>query len=145
MRVRCLTNSIDQLCNADARKRIKDTIHLDGPDENLVIGNIYDVYAIDRGDDGGMRVYLHSVTISDHPYPYPMEMFNIVDSSFPGNWVITTWQNQFGSTMKRISFPEWALDDHFFEKLVDGDSAALEHYRKQKSLAEHLGCEQSRP
>jgi len=133
MRVKCIVNALEQLADTGVKARLANSIHLDGPDENLVIGNTYEVLALDRADDGGLRVYLHSVERGDHPYPYPLEMFNIEDSTFPENWVIGFAQNQYGSTMKRISFPEWASDDRFFEKLVDGDQITLGQYRKQKN------------
>jgi len=37
-------------------------------------------------------------------------------------------------TIKRISFPEWAKDDQFFERLIDGDKMAIAIYRKQRSM-----------
>lgn len=132
MRVRCIANDVDKLGNTIVRKRLAESIHREGKDEDLVVDSTYVVLAVERWGDGGIRVYLHTVEESDHPYPYPIEMFEVIDSAVPAGWCVTFEQQSFGMSMKRISFPEWANDDSFYERLVDGDEAAIVIYKHRK-------------
>lgn len=131
MRVRCITNVVDKLPDAAVRDRLNLSIHREGPDEDLVVGQVYHVVAIARWRDNGLRVYLHTINESHHPYPYPLEMFEVVDPSLPTGWCVNFEQQQDGLIIQRISFPEWASDDQFFERLVDGDETAITIYQRQ--------------
>lgn len=132
MLVQCITNDIDKLSSESVRKRLAESTHLDGGDADLVISNTYPVYAIENWSDGGLRVYLHTVIESDHPYPYPLEMFSVIDSLFPAHWCVSFEQRPSGMVVKQISFPEWVNDDHFYEKLVDGDEEAIAIYKLRR-------------
>jgi hypothetical protein len=136
MRVRCITNVVEELPNPVVNARLRQSIHREGPDENLIIGTIYPVLAITRWGDGGLRVYLHTVADNDHPYPYPLELFDVIDGSLPVGWTIGFGQCPDGMTIARIGFPEWVNDGRFFEKLVDGDDATIAIYRHQRQLVE---------
>lgn len=129
MLVRCTANSLDTLPDCRVRERLRQSIHLEGPDPLLVIGEVYQVVAIASWQDDGIRLYLHTVAESDHPYPYPIEMFEVVDPSLPVGWCIGFGRSEDGVCIEWIGFQEWAADPHFFEKLVDGDEAALRIYQ----------------
>lgn len=132
MRVRCIANDVDKLPNSMVKKRLAESINREGADENLVVDSIYIVLAVDRWGDGGIRVYLHTVEESDYPYPYPIEMFEVIDSSVPKGWCMVFGQQPLMMGIKRLSFPEWANDDSFYERLVDGDEAAIAIYKHRK-------------
>lgn len=133
MRVKCFVNDISKLNDATLKRRLAESIHREGADEDLVIGSNYVVLGIDRWSDGGLRVYLHTVEESDYPYPYPIEMFEVVDSTVPTGWCVTFEQQPLGVGIKRIGFPEWVNDDSFYERLVDGDEAAIAIYKHRKT------------
>lgn len=132
MRVRCVANDVGKLSDSMIKRRLAESIHREGSDEDLVIGSTHAVLAIDRWCDGGIRVYLHTVEENDYPYPYPIEMFEVIDSTVPADWCVTFEQQPLGMGIKRISFPEWANDDTFYERLVDGDEAAIAIYKHRK-------------
>ena len=132
MLVKCITNDVDQLSAAMIKSRLKESIHRDGADNDLIVGNTYIVSAMDSWGDGGIRVYLHTVPESDHPYPYPIEMFEVIDSAVGSNWCVAFEQQSLGTCIKRISFPEWANDDSFYERLVEGDESAIAIYKYRK-------------
>ncbi|NLG02111.1 MAG: hypothetical protein GX565_18450 [Lentisphaerae bacterium] len=135
MLVRCITNIVDKLPASAVKARLRQSIHREGPDEDLIVGQTYPVLAIARWQDGGIRVYLHTVADNDHPYPYPVEMFEVVDASLPPEWTLGFGQYPDGTTIERIGFPEWVKDDRFYEKLVDGDDATIAVYRHQRNIA----------
>jgi len=132
MRVRCKINVVDEVLDFRTRERLAKCVHRDGLDEDLVVGNIYFVFALARWIDGGFRVYLHTIEESHHPYPYPLEMFEVIDSSMPQNWCVNFEQQQGGLELKQISFAEWTADCRFYEKLVDGDEEAINSYNLQR-------------
>lgn len=134
MRVRCISNRVDQLNDVDLRGRLEKSINLDGADDSLVIGNIYSVFAMTKWADGGIRIYLHTVEDGDYPYPYPIEMFELVDPVVPLGWCVAIEREPLGDSIGRISFPEWAADDYFYERLVEGDDIAVATYKCWKKL-----------
>lgn len=134
MQVRCKTNNVNKLSNLAVRDRLRESIRLEEADTDLIVGKTYPVLAIDKWQDEGIRIYLHTVEESDHPYPYPVEMFEVIDQSIPEGWCIRFEYQQSGLTIKRISFPEWANGGDFYERLVDGDAAAIATYRQQRSI-----------
>lgn len=138
MDVKCIANNIDQIDNSDARNRLAESIHLQEGDSSLTIGKTYAVAALVKWNNGGLYVYLHSIEESNHPYPYPIEFFAVTNSIFPANWIVGTDPDQTGDFEIRISFPEWANDEGFFERLLDGDEGAREIYEEQKKNLRRL-------
>jgi hypothetical protein len=114
------------------RERLAKSIHLDGEDRDLVVGKSYSVAAIEWWNGGELRVFLHTVEKCDYPYPYPLEMFEVIDSSLPASWCLVFESRPFGMAIKRMSFSEWAEDDNFYELLIDGDEKAIGIYKHHK-------------
>lgn len=130
MRVTCIRNSL-ALINEDAvRTRLQESIHREGPNRDLEVGQTYVVQAIEIWRDGGWWFYLHTVPTSDWPYPYPAEFFQIDDGTIPTNWHLYPQFVDGQFVVKRITFSDWANDDTFYEKLVDGDSEAISAYKQ---------------
>ncbi len=132
MLVRCTINNVEKLSSQAVKARLCQSIHREGPDDNLTIGENYTVLAIVRWQDGGIRIYLHTVADNDYPYPYPIEMFEVVDASLPSGWTLCFSRCPDGMVVERIGFSEWVKDDQFFEKLVEGDAATITTYRRQR-------------
>jgi len=129
MRVICIKNTVAEITESEVRERVCRSIHLDGQITDLAVGREYSVQAIEERD-GGLWFYLHTVSVNDYPYPYPAELFEFRDSTVPMGWSIRL-QVQRGSVgCKRITFPAWATDDHFYERLVDGDVETVSLYRQ---------------
>lgn len=131
MRVKCLTNNINLLNDPLVYSRLQKSIHLDGELTDLSLGEIYNVLAIEERDEG-VWIFLHTVEESDYPYPYPIELFEVIDNYLNSNWCIKFEMLTNKSFVKILSFSEWTNDSLFYEKLVNGDTKAitiyLEHY-----------------
>lgn len=134
MRVQCRFNQVSDIPEIEIRNRLAESIHRDGPDDDLIERKIYTVFALSRWNDGGLRVYLHTIEESDHPYPYPLEMFEIVDSTIPANWRVSFEQRPGGIEIKLMSFLDWVEDVRFYEKLVESDEHALAAYKFQRGI-----------
>lgn len=128
MRVRCMINDLSSIKDAKVVARLQRAIHIDGPLTDLMIGKEYTVRAMKQSDEG-LWLFLHTVPQSDFPYPYPIEFFQIMDSSLPASWWLECDKLKGGSAFKHLSFKEWARDDQFYERLVDGDEEAVRIYR----------------
>jgi hypothetical protein len=131
IRARCVANAVHRVADAKARERLERAIHVEGALAELTVGETYDVVALEERS-GGVWLFIHTVLSSECPYPYPAEMFDIVDASLPAGWWITFETQTSGLVIKRISFRQWAQDGGFYEKLVDRDTQALEVYNRQR-------------
>ena len=133
MQVKCLTDNLHQLNDIVVQNRLSEWIHLEGPDDNLTLKKGYTVMALEGDTISGFKVYLHTIEHSNHPYPYPIELFQITDSTFPDSWCVGLHQGLNGKAGIRISFPEWANDDLFYELLINGEPAATETYNQHRN------------
>lgn len=132
MIVRCRTNNIASIADKKVRARLFKSFHLDGPTDDLSIGKTYPVIGVIRWDNGGLWVYLHTVEEVDYPYPYPLELFEIVNDSLLSNWVISFSSTVEGVVLNQIGFAEWMSDGNFYERLIDGDETAIAQYKSQR-------------
>ena len=131
MRVKCKYNNVSDIPDSAVRERLPESIQCENLDEDLIVGNVYAVVALARWNDGGVRVYLHTVKESDFPYPYPLEMFDVVDPAIPENWNLSFVSLPGRVEVKMMGFSEWTADNQFYEKLVDGDECAIAIYKKK--------------
>lgn len=128
----CIINDLNQLNVGETKRRIRHSISIDGEIQELILGRYYTVWAIDCMEDGGLWVYIHSVSSHHFPTPYPAEFFEL-DASLPQGWSLAFATKEEGVAIRRISFPEWAHDDRFYERLVDADGSAVETYERWRS------------
>src|SRR5215203_5279103 len=114
MLLKCIGNNVSTLASEEAKARIKNWTNSEGEYIDLEIGRAYIAQAVEHLD-GGIFYYLHSVDVSEHPYPYAVEFFEIEDSSIPTHWEVSFKDESGIRKFNRLSFPEWANDDLFFE------------------------------
>ena len=128
MRVECDKNDVTALEGAAVRERIGRSVNLEGPLPDLVIGREYVVQALEQRD-GGVWFYLHTVPTNDYPFPYPAEMFEYRDNRLPSDWSVRLGQERGHVFWRRLTFSDWANDDGFYERLVDGDPDTVATYK----------------
>ena len=131
MRVKCVINQLAAISAADVRSRLGRSIHIEGPISGLSVGQEYLVQALEHRDDG-IWLYLHTFEDSSFPHPYPAEMFEWQDRSIPDGWCLGVKRPKGNVVCNWISFPEWASDDRFYEKLVGGDSKTTSIYASRR-------------
>lgn len=87
----------------------------------------------------GRTYAVHAITIFlGHPWYYilnddrlrwpvwaPGPLFDVDDPALPDGWHVAYHRFRSGNANTVISFPEWADDPHFYERLVDGDEESL--------------------
>jgi hypothetical protein len=130
MVVNCIINELASAKSDAVRTRLAESIHTEGPMLDLAVGQDYLVQAIELRD-GGVWFFIHTVKASCFPYPYPAEYFAIVDGTISSLWSAKFADGPDGATLKRLSFPEWANDDSFYEKLIGEDVNCLALYQQR--------------
>jgi hypothetical protein len=131
MIVRCIGNDISFLALDSVKERLRWWMNSDGQYSDLEIGQRYAVQAVEYLDDG-IWFQLHTIDVSEHPYPYASEFFVIEDSSLPQEWQSTFTMKEGNIMLKRITFREWAEDNLFYEKLIDGVQEYVSVYLSKK-------------
>ncbi len=135
MIVKCVSNDVAMVTGLMAGARVRRWVNAEGKYNDLEPGREYQVQAIEYFDDE-LFFYLHSVEVSGYPYPYVSELFQIIDSSLPIGWEVGVDAENGGQRFKRLGFPEWVRDNSFYEKLIDGDSACISVYLRNRKADE---------
>jgi hypothetical protein len=107
-------------------------------EELLKIGEVYIVYGIYLGDSIAYEVLLDE--LDNHTTEFPSHLFKIVDNRLSSFFVIGESErfSRSGEIIKSsfISFPEWANDKSYFEKLVEGESDATDIFNAYRRKME---------
>jgi hypothetical protein len=130
MIIRYTGKNIADLASEEAQQRIAKSGDFSDLSSNLIAGKEYSIFALSRWSDGGMRVYIHSLEECSFPSPFPLELFEIVDSVICENWVTSRMSDSTTGKDFVFSFKEWALDETFYERLLDGDPECTAVYEK---------------
>ena len=130
MRAKCIYSEIGSL-SGQRRATLSNTVKLDCFQE-LVVGQEYDVLAVETWSDG-VRIYVEAVEGAGFPSPYPAELFEITQPSFPDRWGTRIECTESDTSIKRVSFLEWVENDRFYEDLINGDPTALEIYGRNRN------------
>jgi hypothetical protein len=128
MLVECITNS------ASLINRPKEATPIE---ELLKIGMMYDVFAIYLEDTVTYEILVDR--LDDHTTEFPSFLFKVVDNRLSSFFVLGESGKRFSSNGKAenvpfISFPEWANDKTFYDRLIDGDREAQHIFNKYKNL-----------
>lgn len=123
MKVRCKANKGAALPLSCLDEAIGIIASSDFP---ITVDRDYTVYAI--------TVYKGSTwyyVLDDDGHQYPVwhlaPLFEVVDPTLPASWEYGYVQpNSEETGFPLISFPEWAGDHYFYERLVDGDPETVD-------------------
>ena len=134
MIVECLTTTADGLPASaydSASGTTRDTEYPVTP------GRHYAVYGITILH-GHAWYYIHDDDDLDWPIHTPASMFAVIDGHLPTSWIVGYFRFAPDNQRPHISFPEWASDHYFYERLVDGDAEAARVYAIRRAEAEHV-------
>jgi hypothetical protein len=129
MLVECIANSTSLLS-----KWPKEATPIE---ELLKVGKIYDVFGLYLGDTITYEILVDE--LDSHTTEFPSFLFKVVDNRLSSFFVLGESGKRFSKNggLKNfpfISFPEWANDINFFDRLFDGDKDAQEIFNKYKKL-----------
>jgi len=134
MRVRCVAvdgSALPPTCY-DPRQGIDA-----GTEFPVTFGRTYCIYAITV--HLGMVWYYILDDVGD-PWPtwMPAPLFDVEDGSLPATWRVGYFRFSRENQYPILSFPEWAADHHFYERLVDGEAEAVRVFVSRRQEVE--GC-----
>ena len=136
MYVTCIANSGHQLPDSSIDDRIGHSRDTEFP---LTIGREYAVYAV---TSWGGEYYYYVFDDNDQEYPVwnLARLFEVSDGSIPASWVFSYLKAADPSEDYFVmSFPAWATDRYFYERLVDGEPEAKAAFAQHRPEAERRG------
>ena len=102
----------------------------------LTVGQRYAVQAITTST-GGFWYYIEDDDGFPWPTWRPSAIFALIDGSLPLDWEFGSHLVHQGTSSAAVSacvsFPEWARDPWFYERLYEGDVAARRVYERRRS------------
>jgi hypothetical protein len=105
-----------------------------GTDFHLEVGADYVVYGL-TVFLGHVWYYVADENFSYYPVWKPGSLFEAVDGTLSRFWVYG-WHppDEHGDEYPIFSFPEWANDRFFYDRLTDGEAPAVDVFRRYKAL-----------
>jgi hypothetical protein len=129
MLVRCLRNRIDLLEDPAIRRHVEEHVHLESI--CLTIGECYQVFGIFFR--AGVPWYLLCENSEDdYPIPFCFAFFELVDGSIGSGWCLSLSNSNVGNVA--ILPDQWASDERFLERLVDGEPDAISYFNELKAI-----------
>ena len=73
-----------------------------------------------------------------HAWPtwVPAPLFDVADGTIPANWMVGYFRFSRDHQYPLLSFPEWAADHGFYERLVEGDPEAVRVFSLRRAEIE---------
>jgi hypothetical protein len=134
MIVRCVRNLADSLPSSTYDSRIGITTGTTFP---VTVDRRYAVYAVTvfRG-----CTWYYILNDDGHAWPTwtPAPLFDITDGSLPASWILGYHRSSREDQNPMLSFPEWATDHYFYERLVDGDPDTVRVFATRRAEVEAL-------
>jgi len=129
MLIKCLSNTGNEILQSNLNE-------LNWPRRETVFditpGKVYFVDCITMWRD---NVWYYIIDDNELYYPtwYPAELFEIIDFTMPFFWIFGLETAYKDRIYPIISFPEWANDLNFYEKLIGGDEEAIRIFNRYKN------------
>jgi hypothetical protein len=105
-------------------------------EELLKVGKIYEVFGLYL-EGNAYEILIDEV--DSHTTEFPSFLFKVIDNRLSSFFVLGESRKRFSDkgevkSLPFISFPEWANDITYFDRLIDGDKEAQEIFNKYKKL-----------
>jgi hypothetical protein len=130
--VRCIATTGEAL---PAMSRDSSVGVADSTEFPVTIGRPYPVFAITIYL-GVAWYYVLDDDGREWPTWVPAPLFEIVDGSLPAGWKVGYFNFGRDDQYPIVSFPEWAEDHLFYERLVDGDATAVQVFARRRQEIE---------
>ncbi|KIF62638.1 hypothetical protein NX10_09215 [Pseudomonas fluorescens] len=133
MKVKCITNRIDERFTLDTAARLKRYISVGDSELDIEIGKEYIVYGIELWDNYPW-VYICSESYDEYPKPFALDFFEITERKISSHWVLKSQHTYNNKIKTQVVFFEWADDDSFYEKLVNEDEKCIEAFESYRKI-----------
>ena len=137
MIVQCIKNKLANFGEGVLKHSLRKVIHLDDhEDVGIKVGQLYKVYGINLNFfiENMPFYYICEDEHSSYPVPIAAVFFEIIDSKPSKYWNFVFEPGLTG----RFGFflPEWARDQRYYERLVDGGQKEEDTFVQYKKLIE---------
>jgi len=122
MKVRCTANSPAEIVDERLRNHLFETVRVDRLD--LEIGAEYIVFGVVFWS-GVPHYYVLEFDSDDYPVPVCAAFFEVVCPRLSASWRLV-WDCKRQNA--EILPAEWAQDESFYERLIDGNAAASKRF-----------------
>lgn len=136
MLVRCISNDVHSVePNSELGQELKAWFGADTHFLDLRVGALYVVYALEV-IRGWVRYFVADDVFSSTLYPsgYFASFFEMVDPRVSRCWSIRCRGLNTAGSEVVFSFEEWAADEAFYERLVDGAEQEQRTFRARKEF-----------
>lgn len=129
MLVQCVVTRVSSLRDAKIREHVADYVHSESI--RLVVGRCYQVFGVCFR--AGVPWYLICEDINDeYPTPFCASFFELIDGALDSGWSLTL--SPYSNVGDVSLLPdEWAKDDRYLERLVDGEPKAVSYFHSLKN------------
>ena len=134
MIVRCVTNSGATLPIVNIEPRRGYDRSTEFP---LTVGRDYCVFAL-TVFLGSAWYYVLDDDGNDWPTWAPSALFDVTDASLPASWTVGYYRFAVDDQFPLISFPEWAGDRGFYERLLNREPDAVRVFAARRREVERV-------
>lgn len=78
--------------------------------------------------------YLCPEDYDEYPKPFSSVFFDVVDDTLSPHWKLSSVSQGEYEALTSLVFDEWAKDSSFYEKLIEGDSEAVDIFAKYRNI-----------
>ncbi|WP_162889498.1 hypothetical protein [Pseudomonas parafulva] len=132
MKVICKIDGLYGIKDVGVIERLEKYINFPDGNFGLVLDREYSVYGIVLWENSPFA-YVFLDEEDDYPTPVAMDFFEISDAALSKYWVLSYFP-QKSESPSCLVFGEWAQDPSFYEKLIEGDAAAIDVFNRYRSL-----------
>lgn len=112
------------------------SVGVDGDTEfPVTVGRTYAVFAVTIFL-GLAWYYILDDDGNSWPTWIPAPLFDVIDGGLPASWKIGYFKFSRENQYPILSFPEWADDQTFYERLVDGEATATQVFNDRRNEIE---------
>lgn len=133
MKVICKSNNIFSFSDKSLVNRLKKYISYPEGEIDLRVGREYTVYGVVFWDNSPWY-YLCSDETDEYPKPFAAEFFEVSDPRMSKLWELAARTCDDGSIISCLVFHEWAINELFYESLIDGEADAEKIFQHYKEL-----------
>jgi hypothetical protein len=126
MRIQALANQ--------GKKISKDTLKIHDSTKSIyqiTVGNVYIVYGIIT-----MQRIVYYIILDDteeHPWPYPSELFKVIDNRIPPDWFYNFYGYESSNSIdSTLGYKELGLDKQHYIDLMERERTALDIFFGRK-------------
>lgn len=92
-------------------------------------GKYYFVYGVLKDDKDDSESYLINIYGKSTVYDIPSKFFRVVEDSLPSDWIESEYTS-YDRLVRINTFPEWANDKYFYDKLMNEDQNTVNIFKR---------------